>query len=228
MKTFDDVDMTTEEVEHVNVDRFAFQKQRLLFNVTRSKEVCIALEKWLMSFDGGMSKQTFVSQVARLDSDDEVAVGQIEKSIGKRSIVKRKVVSEPLPRADKAVNMLADGTLFIAVAGRELNIRKYIRETYQTLRTLGDTFVLDMNELRLEWVDKYKKGRGEEILRKAKEAEFLIIVGFEAPMDLPNFILDWVNSLRRYRIDKKMPVISTFARFREKEFFFNEFVKCAV
>lgn len=224
MKSFDDLEKREQE-PHVFIDKYVYQKQRLLFNITRSERVCSEIEKWLMSFEGGMSKETFIQQVSKLDYDDDLAISQLDKSMGRRSIVKKRVSMPPLPVAKDAISLLAEGTLFIAVSGREQALHSYIRQTYQSLKSLGRTYVLDLNDMKLEWVDKFQKGKSPEMIQKAKDAEFLIIVGFETPLDLPFYIGDTVNTIRRYRVEKELPIISTFARFREKEKFFEYFQK---
>lgn len=227
MKSFDDLEKREQE-PHVFIDKYVYQKQRLLFNITRSEKVCSAIEKWLMSFQGGMSKEAFIQQVSKLDYDDDLAISQIDKSMGKRSIQKKRVAMPPLPIAKDAVSLLAEGILFIAVAGAEKALHAYIRQTYQTLKGLGRTYVLDLNDMKLEWVDKFQKGKSPEMIQKAKDAEFLIVVGLETPLDLPFYIGDTVNTIRRYRVEKGLPIISTFARFREKEKFFEYFEKFSV
>lgn len=227
MKSFDDLEKREQE-PHVFIDKYVYQKQRLLFNITRSERVCSAIEKWLMSFQGGMSKEAFIQQVSKLDYDDDLAISQIEKSMGKRSIQKKRAAMPPLPLAKDAVSLLAEGILFIAVAGAEKALHAYIRQTYQTLKGLGRTYVLDLNDMKLEWVDKFQKGKSPEMIQKAKDAEFLIVVGLETPLDLPFYIGDTVNTIRRYRVEKELPIISTFARFREKEKFFEYFEKFSV
>lgn len=224
MKTFNDLE-EREQKEPSFIDKYVYQKQRLLFNLTRSQKVCSAIEKWLMSFEGGMSKETFIQQVSKLDYNDDRAISQIEKSMGKRSIQKRKSAYPTLPEVRDIVSMLADGILFIAVAGSERALHSYIRTTYQTLKGLGRTYVLDLNDMRLEWVSEYQKGKSPEMIQKAKEAEFLIIVGFEAPIDLPFYMRSTVSTIRRYRVERKLPIISTFSSFREKERFFTYFKK---
>lgn len=228
MQDFDSVDFSSENIDIPHFDRYALQKQRLLFNVTRSELVCSALSDWLASFQGGMSKETFISQLSKLDVDDEVAIRQIQKSSGKRSICKIRSVQPPLPEMGDVIQMLASGNIFIAVSGREEPLHRFIRNTYQELKDLGRTYVLDLNDLRLEWVDKFQKGKSTQMLQKSKDSEFLIMVGFETPIDLPFYIGDTLNTLRRYRVEHKMPMISTFARFREKEKFFEYFKKYRV
>ena len=228
MKSFNDLDVGNRDAEPLKIDKYRYQKQRLLFNLTRSEEVCHSIEKWLMSFEGGMSKETFIQQVSRLDFDDTIALSQLEKSMGKRAISKKRASMPKLPLAKDAVSLLADGTLFIAVSGTEKALHSYIRESYQVLKGLGRTYVLDLNDMKLEWVDKFQKGKSPEMIQKAKDADFLLIVGFETPLDLPFYIGDTVNTIRRYRVEKELPIISTFARFRESEKFFEYFEKFSV
>lgn len=224
MKTFDELE-EREQKEPSFIDRYVYQKQRLLFNLTRSERVCSTIEKWLMSFEGGMSKETFIQQVSKLDYDDDIAISQIEKSMGRRSISKKRLSMPALPLAKDVISLLADGTLFIAVSGREEALHSYIRKSYQSLKSLGRTYVLDLNDMKLEWVDKFQKGRSPEMVQKAKDAEFLLVVGLETPLDLPFYIGDTLNTIRRYRVERELPIISTFARFREKEKFFEYFQK---
>lgn len=229
MKHFDDIqNEPINDVSAPRFDKYELQKQRLLFNLTRSKIICDSVSLWLSSFEGGMSKETFLGQIAKLDSDDELALKQIELSMGKRTIAKKRTAKPPLPKAGDIIQMLASEKLFIAVAGREEPLQGYIRKTYQTLKSLGRTYVLDLNDMRLEWVDKFQKGKSVEMLQKAKDSEFLIVVGLETPLDIPFYMGDTLNTLRRYRVEHKMPIISTFARFREKEKFFEYFQKFSV
>lgn len=215
MQQFSEIEVRQQESE-VPCDKYLFQKQRLLFNLTRSKEVCDAVYSWLISFQGGISKETFMGQISRLSFDDSEAIEQLSKSMGKRSIVKVRKFQEPLPSVGDVIQRLANDELFIAVNGREKQIKSFVRNTYQTLKDLGKTFVLDINELRLEWAEKYKKGRGQDIIQNARDCDFLIIIGFEAPMDLAPWIVDWWNSLRRYRIENSKPMIMLFGRFMER------------
>lgn len=228
LRSFDDIEVIQEEVAPQVIDKYYHQKQKLLFNVTRSKEVCDALSAWLMSFEGGMSKEVFTSQVARLSMEDEVALAQIRNSLRKRSIAKVRTALPKLPEIGNVLDLLAQNVLFIAVSGKELALHNFIRNTYRTLKSLGSTYVLDLNDLKLEWLDKFQKGKSTEMLRRAKEAEFLMMVGFETPLDLPFYIGDTLNTLRRYRVEHEYPIISTFARFREKEKFFEYFQKFSV
>lgn len=228
MKSFDDVEVAEEYKEPPTFQKYDIQKQKLLFNLTRSKEVMDYVYQWLTSFEGGISKQTFLSQIGRLSSDDKVAVEQLKKSMGRRSIAKIRVALPPLPMADDVIQMLAKDILFIAVAGKEEALRAFIRNSYQTLKTCGTTYVLDLNDMRLEWVDKFQKGKSAQMLQKSKDSDFLIIVGLETPLDMPFYMGDALNTLRRYRVEHRLPMISTFARFREKEKFFEYFEKFRV
>lgn len=213
MKSFDDIE--PEKVEPSPVyDKYSIQKQRLLFNVSRSKEVCDALAAWLQSFEGGMSKELFMKQIVKLNFDDDIAVDQINRSKGRRSIAKQK--RPTLPPMTDVIQLLANGTLFIAVNGTDKAIKKFVRNTYRTLKDLGKTFVLDLDELRIEWTDKYVFGNSKELLQKAKESEFLIIVGFEVPQELSRWIGDALGTLRRYRIEKNLPIVMPYARYLEE------------
>lgn len=227
MKEFNQVEFIQPQ-EPVRMDRYGLQKQRLLFNLTRSQRVIDGVWNWLSSFEGGISKDVFMKQVSRLSFNDDEAVEQLERAKGTRCIPKRRKPVQEYPPVGDVVQLLASGVLFIAVNGQDRYIRSFIRSTYQTLKALGRTFVLDIDELRLIWTNKYSSGRSQEIKDLAMSSEFLIMVGWEAPLDLPVYLLDWVNSLRRYRVERKLPMISTFARFREKEMFFKDFKKYSV
>lgn len=227
MKHFEEILCTPQEPKKP-FSRYDLQKDRLLMNVGRSDSIIEALRLWLNSFDGGISKELFQRQLHRLDTDDSLALKQISDSMGSRSIKKKKSVLPPLPPVGDVVQMLASGNLFIAVGGPEEALRKFIRKSYQTLKGLGRTYVLDLNDMRLEWVDKFQKGKSVEMLQKAKDSEFLIVVGLETPLDIPFYMGDALNTLRRYRVEHEMPIISTFARFRTKDKFFEYFNKFSV
>lgn len=226
MRAFDEVEIIVPP-EPVKIDKYALQKQRMLFLLARNKPVMDAINDWLLSFEGGMSKELFLAQTGRLSYDDGEALEQLRRSMGRRTIYKKKQVSD-YPLMGDVVQLMASDVLFIAVNGQDKAIKSFIRDTYQTLKSLGRTFVLDIDELRLVWTDKFSKGRSQEIRDSSMSCEFLIMVGWEAPLDLPRYLLDWVNSLRRYRVEHKLPMISTFARFREKEMFFKDFKKYCV
>lgn len=223
MQSFDDLEIVEQEVPVY--DKYALQKQRLLMNVTRSDKVISAISTWLMSFEGGVSKDVFMKQVAKLDFNDELAIEQLTRSKGRRSITKPRVVAPPLPEVGNIIQMLSEGNLYIAVNGGEGALRSYIRDTYQTLKSLGTTYVLDVNDLRLEWAEKSKPGKSGEMLRNSKDAEFLIVEGFQTPIDLPFYIGDAINAVRRYRVERNMPIISTYTRYRDKDRFFQYFKK---
>lgn len=227
MKSFDDIEVE-DKTEAPKLDRYQIQKQRLLFNLTRSDKICSAIGKWLNSFDGGMSREAFMKQVLKLDFNDEIALQQLDKSYGKRCIQKKSLNKSSLPQAEDVVTLLARGDLFIAINGVDRAIRNYVRTSYQTLKTMGRAYVVDLNELKLMWTDKYNRGSSQEILTQARDAEFLFIVGLEAPLDLAPYIHDWLNSIRRYRIENGLPMIVPFARFREETIFFEYFKKFSV
>lgn len=225
MKTFDDIPREIKEVEAPVYDKYALQKQRLLFNVTRSQQVCDALGAWLSSFQGGMSKQVFMSQLARLDFDDSIALEQLKKSQGRRTIHKNKT---NLPKVPDIIQLLGKDKVFIAVTGNDSQIKGFVRSTYQTLKNYGNTVVLDLNELVVKWLDLFQSDEVRRICRQAQEAEFLIILGFEKPVDIPRHVDRWFDSLRRYRLQNRCPMIMPFARFRENSFLLEHFEKFSV
>lgn len=220
MKSFDELEIKQEE--NKPIDKTTFQKQRLLLNVARDKVIIDALNNWLLSFEGGISKELFMKQVYKLDWNNEVALQQIEKSRGKRSISKPHQIKNPLPVIKDIVQELAENNLFIAVAVTIYNIKEFVRNTYQTLKPLGNAFVLDLDDLRVNWVTKFEKGNSEQTLKSARDAEFLIIIGYEIPQDLARWIGDAVATVIRYRISKDLPIILTFNQSLDNGYLLND------
>ena len=68
---------------------------------------------------------------------------------------------------------------YVAVSGRRC--RKLIKEAVQELKKFGDVYVLSIEELIVEFKSFNEKGKGPQMIEKAIETDFLIIVDLEMP-----------------------------------------------
>ena len=68
MKLFEEVKpVERPEPQKAEVDSSEFVKRNLMKSVDRSQEIRDAVEKWLFSFKGGVTKDAFMLQMKRLD-----------------------------------------------------------------------------------------------------------------------------------------------------------------
>lgn len=220
MKLFEQQEVIKHEVEEpVQKDKAYFIKRNLLNNVNRNPKVYDAIEKWLMSFEGAMSKAIFSQQMKRLNFDDEVALSQLEKAIGRRVIPlppPPKMPAIPKPLVEQ---MLDDN--YVAVTGRKF--RGAIKESIQMLKTCGVVYVLPVEDLIVEFKSYEDKGRAPKMIEKAIEADFLIVVGLERAIHLEWHIAEAINRIGRLREQRKKPIISTWNRYNDCNEFFKRF-----
>lgn len=219
MKFFQDKKVERKEVKKPVVDNSVFIKQNLMKSVDRSQVVREAVEKWLFSFDGAMTRDRFEGQMRRLDFDDEKALLQLQKAVGRRTIP-----LPPAPRPPKMekgiVETMVEDT-YVAVSGRRH--KKLIKEAVQELKKFGDVYVLSIEELIVEFKSFNEKGKGPQMIEKAIETDFLIIVDLEMPIHLEWHINEAIERIGRLREKSKKPIVSTWNRFNDCNRFFERF-----
>lgn len=219
MKLFENKPVERKEVEKPAVNNANFIKQNLMKSVDRVKEVRDAVERWLYSFDGAITKKVFAHQMKRLDFDDEKALAQLERAEGRRTI--------PLPPPPKPPKM--EKTLLehmvddIYVAITRKNHKRVIREAVKELKQFGTLYVLSIEELIVEFKSFGEKGASPHMIEQAIESDFLIIVDLEMPIHLEWHIREAINRIGRLREKDKKPIISTWNRFNDVNDFFARF-----
>ena len=219
MKMFEDKPIEIKDIEPPVVDNSAFVKRNLMKSVDRSPAVYKAVEDWLYSFIGGMSKIAFAAQIKRLDWDDEKALAQLEKAKGRRVIPlppPPKKPALPKPLVEQMIN-----DTFVAVTGRKF--RPAIKEVIQQLKECGDVYVLPVEELILQFKGYEDKGKSPQMIDRAIECDFLVIVDLEMTIHLEWHISEAIRRIGRMREAKKAPIISTWNRFNDVNDFFERF-----
>lgn len=176
-----------------------FVKRALAWGVDRSEPVRQAIFEWLLSFEGVILKKTFVNQLCRLEQDDEVALKQLSRSKGKRVI---QLPPRQKPPKVELKNIAYELTQhnFVMIEGH--SGAALINKFKSTLPDLG-TYVLDMNELVLEYVDYQHRGRAGDIIEQASRADVLFIMGLEKPIALAYHIKDTLYQLVSVRAKQK-------------------------
>ena len=219
MKFFEDKKIEKREVKTPSVDNSTFVKRNLMKSVDRIKEVRDAVERWLYSFDGGMTKRAFEHQMKRLDFDDEKALAQLERAEGRRTI--------PLPPPPKIPKMektllehMVEDT-YVAISKK--NYKRVLREAIKDLRDSGTLYVLSVEELIVEFKSFDEKGASPEMIQSAIDSDFLIIVDLEMPIHLEWHIREAINRIGRLREKSGKPIISTWNRFNDVNQFFERF-----
>ena len=220
MKLFEQQEpVERKEPERPVSDTSAFIKNNLMKSVDRSTEVRKAVEKWLFSFDGGISKIAFTAQMKRLDWDDQKALSQLERAIGRRIIpLPPPPKMPPLPKP--LVEQMVDET-FVAVTGRKF--RPAIKEVISQLKECGDVYVLPIEELILQFKGYDNKGSAPKMIDRAIECDFLVIVDLEMTIHLEWHISEAIERIGRMREAKKAPIISTWNRYNDCNKFFERF-----
>ncbi len=219
MKFFRDKKIERKEIKKPVVDNSAFIKQNLMKSVDRSKVVREAVERWLFSFDGAITKDRFEGQMRRLDFDDEKALLQLQKAEGRRTIPLPPAPRPPVMEKSIVETMVED--TYVAVSGRRH--KKLIKEAVQELKKFGDVYVLSIEELIVEFKSYNEKGKGPQMIEKAIETDFLIIVDLEMPIHLEWHINEAIERIGRLREKNKKPIISTWNRFNDCNRFFERF-----
>ncbi len=219
MKFFRDKKIERKEIKKPVVDKSAFIKQNLMKSVDRSKVVREAVEKWLFSFDGAITRDRFDGQMRRLDFDDEKALLQLQKAEGRRTIPLPPAPRPPVMEKSIVETMVED--TYVAVSGRRH--KKLIKEAVQELKKFGDVYVLSIEELIVEFKSFNEKGKGPQMIQEAIETDFLIIVDLEIPIHLEWHINEAIERIGRLREKNNKPIISTWNRFNDCNRFFERF-----
>lgn len=219
MKFFENRVVERKEIAQPNVDNADFIKRNLMKSVDRSKEVRAAVEKWLFTFDGAMTKKVFEHQMKRLDFDDTKALAQLALAVGRRTIPLPKEPRPPKLEQSIVAQMVQD--TYVAVTGRRF--KALVKEAVKELRPYGSLVVLSMEELIVEFKGYYEKGRGPKMIEDAIEADFLIVVDLEMPIHLEWHIREAIERIGRMREKNKKPIISTWNRYNDCNEFFKRF-----
>lgn len=219
MKLFENKPIERKEVEKPAVNNAEFIKRNLMKSVDRVKEVRDAVERWLYSFDGAITKKVFAHQMKRLDFDDEKALAQLERAIGRRTIP-----LPPPPKPPKMVKTLLEhmvDDIYVAITGK--NHKRVIREAVKELKQFGTLYVLSVEELIVEFKSYGEKGASPHMIEQAIDSDFLIIVDLEMPIHLEWHIREAIDRIGRLREKDKKPIISTWNRFNNVNDFFTRF-----
>ena len=219
MRLFEERNIKRKEVQKPAVDNSSFIKRNLMKSVDRSKEVRDAVERWLNSFDGAMTKKMFAHQMKRLDFDDEKALAQLERAKGRRIIP---LPPPPkLPKMEKTLleHMVED--VYVAIAGR--NCKRVIKEAIEELKRYGTLYVLSVEELIVEFKSYDEKGASPHMIEQAIDSDFLVVVDLEMPIHLEWHIREAINRIGRLREKAEKPIISTWNRFNDVNDFFARF-----
>ena len=158
-------------------DRQLFIKRNLATTLDRIAEVKQAALDWLLSFDGGMSKKDFQLQMCKLSHDDSKAIQQFTDSNGKRTL--KQVPRDKPPKLTESILSALARYKSVAIEGAAG--KKAINAFLDTLPT-GGVYILDVNELVLEYVDYQHRGKAGELIEQANRADILIIDGLEKPI----------------------------------------------
>ncbi len=220
MKFFENKKVENREVEKPKVDNSAFIKNNLMKSVDRSTEVRKAVEEWLFSFDGAITKATFAHQIRRLDWDDEKALEQLERAKGRRTIP-----LPPPPKLPKLEGKLLEKMVehnYVAVVGRGA-FKEELENAEKRLKEFGTVYVLSIEELIVEFKGYYEKGNSPHMIERAIETDFLIIMDLQMPIHLEWHIREAIERIGRMREERERPIISTWNRFNDVNEFFKRF-----
>lgn len=220
MRLFENVQpVAHEQPTRPEYDSSQFVKLNLMKSVDRSTAIRDAVQSWLFSFDGGITKAAFEHQMKRLDYDDEIAFSQLERAKGRRTIPLPPPPKKPRLEGTLVEQMLED--TYVAVFGRKF--KPEIKASRQALQECGETYVLSVEDLILQFKSYDDKGSSPHMIEKAIEADFLIVVDLEMPIHIEWHIHEALNRILRKRKELKKPIISTWNRFNDVNDFFESF-----
>lgn len=221
MKLFEDVKVERVEVQAPVIDNSVYIKRNLLKGVNRSEAVIQAIEGWLMSFTGAISKEVFQHQMKRLDWDDSKALSQLKLATDRKSRVIPLTPPEKKPKlAQSLIAQMAEDT-YVAIYGRKF--KKAVKEVVSQLRDCGDVYVLEIEQLILNFKSYEDKGQAPQMIDRAVNCDFLVIVDLEMPIHLEWHIREAIERIGRLREASKKPIISTWCRFNDCNAFFERF-----
>lgn len=219
MRNFEDMPIERKEVIVPAADGSQFIKDNMLKSVNRSEPVRQAVRKWLFSFEGGMTRKAFDQQMKRLDFSDDIAISQLAKADGRRVIP---LPPPPkMPALDKPLLEKMLDEKYVAVYGRKF--KPAVKEVVKQLRECGKTYVLQVEELILQYINDENRGTSPQMIQDAVEADFLVIVDLEMPIHLAWHIHEAISRIGRMREAKGKPIISTWCRFNDCNDFFERF-----
>lgn len=218
-KFFEDRKFEKKEIEKPKIDNAQFIKQNLMKSVDRNTEVRKAVEKWLFSFDGALTKSAFEHQMKRLDFDDMKALEQLGRAKGRRVIPLPAPPKLPVLEKSLLEQMLVD--TYVAIRGRYF--KEAIKRVITELKQFGIVYVLSIEKLILEFKSYNDKGDAPSMIDKAIECDFLIIVDLEMPIHLEWHINEAIERIGRVRELKGLPIIATWNRFNDCNAFFERF-----
>lgn len=220
MRLFEQVKPRPQEKrEPPKSDSSAYIKSNLMKSVDRDEATRKLIEEWLFSFEGAITRKMFDQQIKRLSYDAATAAQQLQRAKGRRSI--------PLPPPEQKPSLqqplymqMAEDT-FVAVYGRKF--KPAIKEAVKTLRELGEVYVLQVEELILQFKSYDDKGTAPQMIDKAIECDFLFVVDLEMPIHIEWHVHEAISRIGRRREAMKKPIISTWCRFNDVNDFFERF-----
>lgn len=169
-------------------------KRNMVKSVNRSEEVKLAIIDWLLSFTGGITSKALEAQVLRLDENDNKSIQQLANSKGKRILA-----NPPREKPPKlAIEIVEALEQYHAVAIEASSGKKQIELFLEDCPEIG-TYILDINELVLEYVDYSHRGKAGEIIHESSRADVLIILGLEKPISLAYHIRDTIYQILSVR-----------------------------
>lgn len=183
-----------------------FIKRNLAKSVNRDIAVVNAIADWLLSFEGGITSKAFKDQLVGLEKDDAKAIEQLKASAGKRRITKS-LRQKPPKLTGEIVDELEKHN---AIAIEAKAGRNKIEEFLDDCPEIG-TYILDINELILEYVDYAHRGKAGDIIHNSTRADILVILGLEKPIALPYHIKDTLYQILSVRSkDEEKYTVSTW------------------
>lgn len=185
-------------------DKLYFAKQKMASTVD-DQEIREAVFMWLLSFQGGMTKVEFQNQLVKLDKNITTAQAQLKSSSGKRRIELPPRVKPP------KITDIAEALLEYQQIAIEAKAGYDAIEKFLCTLPEGGVYILDLNELILEYRDYQNRGNSAQIIEKAHKASVLIIEGLHKPVALPFHIKDTLTQLATVRKkDKDKYTLSTW------------------